>query len=75
MAEPTSSKVLNDQHLAKLNDSLAQLSSAEQELALAHRAGLNSPVPGQSIADYQAKIAELKSKLLAVKNVYFPNSQ
>lgn len=66
--------ILTDTHLAQINSALAQIKEAENELALAKRAGLQTTIQGQSIPDLEAKITTLKAQLQQVKNVYFPNS-
>lgn len=67
--------ILNESHLTKINDALAQLQEAQQELALAKRAGLNSPVQGQTIPELEAKINDLATRLGQVKQTYFPNQR
>lgn len=67
--------ILGDQHLAKLNTALEQLAEAQKELALAKRSGLQSPVPGQSIAELESKINDLSTRLTQVKQTYFPNQR
>jgi len=66
--------ILNDTHLAKVNAALDQLAQAENELALAKRAGISPTVQGQSIADLESKIGDLQAKLRQIKNTYFPNA-
>ena len=68
------SNILNETHLAKIQDAMAQLKTAQQELALAKRAGLSSTIGGQTLPELETKINDLQARLQQVKNVYFPNA-
>lgn len=56
---------LTQEHLAQIRNALDVVSIAEQQLALAKRAGLD-------VAQQERDLAESKQKLLQLKNVYFP---
>lgn len=58
---------LNDTHLSQIQNALSVLDRAQQQVDLAKRAGINVDAEQQQITD-------TRSKLLSVKNVYFPSA-
>jgi hypothetical protein len=55
---------LNEQHLLKINDALAQLDRADNQITMAEQAGI--PIPGR-----REEVAAARKQLLAIKQVYF----
>lgn len=70
----TASSILNDTHLQQINDALAKLDTADNEIQLALRAGLQNMPNGQQISQLEAQSKAARDTLLRIKNTYFPNS-
>lgn len=70
----TASTVLNDTHLAQINDALAKLDTADNEIALAMRSGLQNLPNGDQITKLEAQSKAARDTLMRIKNTYFPNS-
>jgi len=70
----TSSTIMTEEHLAKIDKALASLKVAQNEIAMAERAGLTTGAGGEQLSALKAKVEDTKAKLLQLKNVYFPNS-
>lgn len=56
---------LNESHLQQIKNALEVIAFAEQQVAKAKRAGID-------VQQSENQLADSKSKLLQVKNVYFP---
>ncbi len=57
---------LNEEHLRRINKSLADLDDAQIQVELAKRAQID-------VADQEKQIREAREKLLRIRQVYFPN--
>lgn len=57
--------VLGPQRLAEINQALQSLDNAAQQVELAKRAGID-------VKDSEAQIETSRSKLMQIKQVYFP---
>lgn len=68
------SALITSEHKTQVLDALAKLDKALQEIDMAERAGLTVGVNGEKLTALKAKAEEAKSRLLQIKNVYFPNS-
>lgn len=64
MADPTGD--LGQEHLAKINDALGQIATAEHKIALAKRAGID-------VTQYEQEVNKVGTQLRQIKQVYFPN--
>ena len=56
---------LDDSHLAQINDALEKMKAVEYNMDLAHRAGIDMGAMKQATQ-------ELKTKLIGIKQTYFP---
>jgi hypothetical protein len=56
---------LTADHLEQINNALSVIAVAENQVAMAKRAGIN-------VDAQEAQLSDSKDKLLRVKNVYFP---
>jgi hypothetical protein len=56
---------LTDTHLVQINNALQTLQLAQNQVDLAKRAGID-------VSSHQATIDDNRTKLLAIKNTYFP---
>jgi len=66
MSTPPNSP-LTDQHLQQIQAALSASTIAEQQIALAKRAGLD-------VSQLEQQLIASKEKLLALKSTYFPNA-
>lgn len=66
------SSIVTDEHLPVINSALDKIGRAEKELDLATRAGLHKLPGGESLNTAGQKLAEAKTNLLNIKQVYFP---
>lgn len=74
MSDSTASRIVKPETLAQINDGLAKLDFAQQELDLALRAGVSELPGGETLKDEQIKINKYREHLLQMKRVYFPNA-
>jgi len=56
---------LTDQHLVTIKNALDVIAVAENQIAMAKRAGID-------VSQSEKQLADSKAKLLQIKNVYFP---
>lgn len=61
----TNSTIINDNHLPQINDALAKVQLAQNEINLAKQAGID-------VSAQQAQLTDSNNKLLALKRTYFP---
>lgn len=64
---------LTAEHLAQINAALAKVDEAESQIQHAERAGITVFPDGTTLAAYKEAADSAKKKLLAIKQVYFPN--
>lgn len=62
---PSTSKLLNDSHLASMKNALDILTQAQSEITLAKQAGID-------VTQMQANLDAQRQTLLQLKNTYFP---
>lgn len=65
MANPNSP--LTDDHLSQINNGLTLINTAESQIILAKQAGID-------VSAAEKQLMDAKTKLLALKHTYFPNS-
>lgn len=65
MANPDSP--LNDQHLAQIQNALDVIARTENQIELAKRAGID-------VMQLEQQLASSKTRLLSLKNTYFPGA-
>jgi hypothetical protein len=58
---------LTDDHLSQINNGLTLIAQAESQILLAKQAGINVDAAEKQLTD-------AKTKLIALKRTYFPNS-
>jgi hypothetical protein len=65
MANQNPGNPLTEQHFTDINNALSNLKSGKDLIAMAKQAGIDT-------GEAENKAADLESKLLKVKNVFFP---
>lgn len=65
MADNEFSPILNDGHLEQMKYALKHAEFAQSQIELAKRAGID-------VSQQEKELSEYRSKILQVKNAYFP---
>jgi len=65
MADTPNPSPLTEEHYQQIRNALDMIAVGEQQIDLARRAGID-------VADSEQQVKDAKSKLLQIKNVYFP---